>query len=141
MEMIAGGVLLLVMGLATGEAGQLHLDQISLRSGLSLLYLIVFGSIVAFSAYIFMLKAAPVALVSTYAYVNPVVAVLLGIAFNGEHLTPVTLVAAGVIIAAVVVITTFRVHGGTQAHRARDAEPQIEREAVSREPDVALSSR
>src|SRR5258708_26496735 len=115
MEMIAGGVLLVVLGVATGEAGQLHLDQISLRSGLALLYLIIFGSIVAFSAYIFMLKAAPVALVSTYAYVNPVVAVLLGVAFNGERLTPLTLAAAGVIIAAGVGIHTFRTPGRTQA--------------------------
>lgn len=141
MEMIAGGVLLLVLGLVTGEAGQLHLDQISLRSGLSLLYLILFGSIVAFSAYIFMLKTAPVALVSTYAYVNPVVAVLLGVAFNGERLTPLTLAAAGVIIAAVVVITTFRTRGGMRLHRAPATEPQVEREPSSREPDIALSSR
>jgi drug/metabolite transporter (DMT)-like permease len=108
MEMIAGGVLLFILGLATGETGQLRLDRVSLPSALGLLYLIVFGSIVAFSAYTFMLKSAPVSLVSTYAYVNPIVAVLLGVAFNGESLTQTTLIAAAIIILAVIVITTFR---------------------------------
>src|SRR5262245_37237497 len=108
MEMLAGGALLLILGLATGEAGQLQLAEISLRSALALLFLVVFGSIVAFSAYIWLLKTTTPARVGTYAYVNPIVAVLLGVAFNGERLTPLTLVAAGVIVVGVVVITTFR---------------------------------
>jgi drug/metabolite transporter (DMT)-like permease len=142
MEMVAGGALLLVLGLVTGEGGQLHLDHISLRSALALLYLIVFGSIVAFSAYIYMLKTASVARVSTYAYVNPVVAVLLGVAFNGEQLTPLTLIAAAVIVAAVVVITTFRARGGTQAEKAPTMQPQMEHEPpLSREQGVVLSSQ
>src|SRR5262249_46985019 len=91
MEMLAGGALLLILGLATGEAGQVQVAQISLRSVLALLYLVIFGSIVAFSAYIWLLKTTTPARVGTYAYVNPVVAVLLGVAFNGEQLTPLTL--------------------------------------------------
>jgi drug/metabolite transporter (DMT)-like permease len=108
MEMLAGGALLLVLSLVTGQLGQIHLDHVSTRSWLGLLYLIVFGSIVAYSAYLYMLRKASVAAASTYAYVNPVVAVALGVAFNGEKLTPLTLVASAVIVAAVVVITTFR---------------------------------
>src|SRR5262249_19373523 len=108
MEMLAGGALLLILGLVTGEAGQVQLAQVSLRSVLALLYLVIFGSIVAFSAYIWLLKTTTPSRVGTYAYVNPIVAVLLGVAFNGERLTPLTLVAAGVIVAGVVVVTTFR---------------------------------
>lgn len=108
MEMLAGGALLLVLSVVTGQLGQVRIEHVSTKSWLSLLYLIVFGSIVAFSAYLYMLRKASVAAASTYAYVNPVVAVALGVAFDGEHLTPLTLTAAAVIVAAVVVITTFR---------------------------------
>ncbi len=127
MEMLAGGALLLILGLATGETSHLHLDQISLKSGLALLYLIIFGSLIAFSAYIFMLKAAPVALVSTYAYVNPVVAVFLGITLNNEPLSRTTLLAAGIILVAVIVITTFRGRGRAKSTPIEPANaPQVE---------------
>jgi drug/metabolite transporter (DMT)-like permease len=109
-EMLAGGALLLVLSLATGEAGQLHPQAISARSLLALVYLILFGSIVAFSAYTWLLRVSSPARVSTYAYVNPVVAVALGWAFNGEKISGQTLLAAAVIVAAVVVITTFHRH-------------------------------
>ncbi len=108
LEMLAGGGLLLLVALVTGEGGRLHLDHVTPRSAIALVYLVIFGSLIAFTAYIWLLRHAPVSHVSTYAYVNPVVALLLGIAFNGERLTPLTLLAAAVILAAVVVITTFR---------------------------------
>lgn len=108
MEMLAGGAVLLVLGAATGELGQVHLQAVSLRSALALLYLIVFGSLIAFTAYIWLLRNAPVARVATYAYVNPVVAVFLGWAFDHEQLSARTLLAAAVIVGGVVVITTFR---------------------------------
>lgn len=108
LEMLAGGALLMLVALGAGEGGQLHLDRVTPRSALALAYLVIFGSLIAFTAYIWLLRHVPVAHVSTYAYVNPVVALLLGIAFNGEQLTPLTLLAAAVILAAVVVITTFR---------------------------------
>jgi drug/metabolite transporter (DMT)-like permease len=108
MEMLAGGALLLVAGLVTGEAGHLHVQSVSLGSALALGYLIVFGSLVAFTCYIFLLKATTTARVSTYAYVNPVVAVLLGWVFAGEQLKPITLLGAAVIVSAVVIITAFR---------------------------------
>ncbi len=106
MEMIAGGALLLAAGALTGEFGQLRLDQVSLRSLVAVGYLIVFGSWVGFSAYTWLLRAVKPALSSTYAYVNPVVAVFLGWALAGEALTVQTLLAAAIIIAAVVITTT-----------------------------------
>jgi drug/metabolite transporter (DMT)-like permease len=107
-EMLAGGGVLLAAALLAGEAGQLHLDHVSARSGLAFVYLIIFGSIVAFTAYVWLLKHTTIARASTYAYVNPVVAVFLGWAFAGEQLTGRTWLAAAVIVAAVVIITTFR---------------------------------
>jgi drug/metabolite transporter (DMT)-like permease len=108
MEMLAGGGVLLVLGIATGELGQVHLHSISARSVLALGYLIVFGSLVAFTAYIWLLQHAPVTRVSTYAYVNPVVAVVLGWAFDHEQLTGRTILAAAIIVTGVAVITSFQ---------------------------------
>lgn len=106
MEMLAGGVLFLIAGTLTGEWGRLRLEQISLHSLLAVGYLIIFGSLVAFSAYTWLLRVTPLSIASTYAYVNPVVAVFLGWALAGEPLTPQTLVATAIIVAAIVFITT-----------------------------------
>jgi drug/metabolite transporter (DMT)-like permease len=108
MEMLTGGVLLLLAGLATGEAAAFQLGAVSPRSALSLAYLIVFGSLVGFTAYIWLLNATTPARASTYAYVNPVVAVTLGRVLGGETLSAQILLAAAIIVAAVVVITTDR---------------------------------
>jgi drug/metabolite transporter (DMT)-like permease len=107
MEMIAGGVWLLLFGLLTGQAGSLTLSALSMKSLVSLGYLIVFGSLVGFTAYIWLLGATTAARVSTYAYVNPVVAVLLGWAFAGEPMTLRTALAAAVIVAAVALIIRY----------------------------------
>src|SRR5919204_846104 len=104
MEMLAGGALLAVAGLAAGEGSHVHLSQVSVESLLALAYLVVVGSIVAFSCFHWLLRNAPTSTVSTYAYVNPVVAVLLGAAFLGEPLTMRTLVAGGAIVVSVVLI-------------------------------------
>jgi drug/metabolite transporter (DMT)-like permease len=104
MEMIAGGAVLLVAAAAHGEFSQVHLASVSVRSLLAFAYLIVFGSITAFSAYIWLLKQAPTSLISTYAYVNPLVAVLLGGWLLDERISWQTLVAAGIIVAAVATI-------------------------------------
>ncbi|NLH06057.1 MAG: EamA family transporter [Chloroflexi bacterium] len=108
MEMLAGGVWLWLAGTLAGEWGQLNLGAISLRSGLALAYLTLFGSLVGFTAYVWLLRVVSPARAATYAYVNPVVAVFLGWALAGEELTPLTLVAAAVIIAGVVITTTYR---------------------------------
>lgn len=108
MQMLAGSVLL---GLASGAFGEwsiVHVETISLRSWLSLGYLAIFGSVVAFTAYIWLLQHTTTARASTYAYVNPVVALFLGWALGGEGLTARTIVAAAIIIGSVVVISLYR---------------------------------
>jgi drug/metabolite transporter (DMT)-like permease len=104
MEMLMGGALLAVAGLAAGEGGQVHLSHVSAESALALAYLVVVGSVVAFSAFHWLLRNAPTSIVSTYAYVNPVVAVLLGAAFLGEPMTLRTLAAGLAIVISVVLI-------------------------------------
>jgi drug/metabolite transporter (DMT)-like permease len=104
MEMVAGGAILLAVAGATGEWGASSLATASTRSLAALAYLIVAGSLLGFSAYIFLLGATTPARVSTYAYVNPVVAVFLGWLFAGEPVTLRTLVSAAVIVAAVALI-------------------------------------
>jgi drug/metabolite transporter (DMT)-like permease len=104
LEMLCGGVMLMAAGGLTGEFANLHLGSISLVSALSVLYLVVFGSLVAFSAYVWLLSKVPTTAVATYAYVNPLVAVLLGWAFLGEHITGQTLLAAALIVVAVALI-------------------------------------
>jgi drug/metabolite transporter (DMT)-like permease len=104
MEMLAGGAFLLLVGIVTGEPSRMDLAAASARSWLALGYLVVFGSLLAFSCYVWLLGNAPTSLVSTYAYVNPVVAVLLGWALLGEPVTPRMLIAGAVILAAVALI-------------------------------------
>jgi drug/metabolite transporter (DMT)-like permease len=106
MEMIAGGLVCLVVSAATGEFADLELARISVPSLIGLGYLIVFGSWVGFAAYVWLLRAARTSLVSTYAYVNPVVAVFLGWAILGEAISVRTLVAGGVVLAAVALIVS-----------------------------------
>ena len=105
MEMLAGGAGLLLLGTITGEWAQVDLAAISTRSLLGLGYLVFFGSLVGFAAYTWLLRVAPTALVSTYAYVNPLVAILLGNLLAQEPLTPRVLIATAVILSAVAVIT------------------------------------
>jgi drug/metabolite transporter (DMT)-like permease len=107
-EMLAGGIGLVLAGLVTGEAGRLDLAAVSGTSLLAVAYLVVFGSLVAFSAYVWLLRVAPPSKVATYAYVNPVVALLLGWSMAGEQLTVRTLVAAAAILLSVVLIVTYR---------------------------------
>jgi drug/metabolite transporter (DMT)-like permease len=111
LEMLAGGAALLVAGLAGGEGRALHLAAITPRSLLALGYLVVFGSLVAFTAFVWLLRVRPAGRVATYAFVNPAVAVLLGWAVLGEALAARTLVAAAVIVAGVALITTAQDRG------------------------------
>lgn len=104
LEMLCAGAMLLAAALATGETAGLSVGRISVASWLSLLYLIVFGSLVAFSAYVWLLTRVATTAVATYAYVNPLVAVCLGWAVLGERITAQTLLAAALIIIAVVLI-------------------------------------
>ncbi len=116
MEMLAGGTLLVLLGTVTGEWGDLDLANVSTRSAVAFGYLVLFGSLLGFTAYIWLLRHVPPARATTYAYVNPVVALFLGWALAGEEVTARTLVAAAIIIGSVVLITTSR--AGAVRHAA-----------------------
>ncbi len=105
MEMLCGGALLLVASTLTGEPSRFALSAVSAKSLLALGYLIVFGAIVAFTCYVWLLRVAPPVLVSTYAYVNPWWPSLLGWFFAGEPLTGRTALAAAVILTGVALIS------------------------------------
>ncbi len=106
MQSLAGGGALWIAALVSGEFGKLHFASVSTRSWLALIYLIVFGSGIGFTAYLFILKKSTAAKVSTYGFVNPVVALLLGWWIAGEAITLRTAIAALVILTAVVLVIT-----------------------------------
>jgi drug/metabolite transporter (DMT)-like permease len=106
MQGLCGGATLLVVGLLSGEGSHFHLTGVSLRAWLAAGYLVVFGSCIAFSAYLYILKKSAAARVATYAFVNPVVAIILGWGFAGEELSGRTFLAAAVILTAVVLVIT-----------------------------------
>jgi drug/metabolite transporter (DMT)-like permease len=114
--MVAGGLCLVVVGALLGELSQLDLAHVTTRSWLGFAYLVTFGSLIGFTAYLYMLAHTTAAKASTYAYVNPVVAVLLGWAVADEPITARTLGAAAVILAGVAIITV-----------ARDAKSSVEK--------------
>ena len=105
MQMLAGGVALFILSVALGEPWHVDPAGFTAKSILAWVYLIVFGSIVAYSAYVWLLQASTPARVSTYAYVNPVIAVFLGWLLADEALTARMLIAAVVIVGGVVLIT------------------------------------
>jgi drug/metabolite transporter (DMT)-like permease len=117
-QMLCGGLLLLLASFATGETRRFHPNAMSILSLASFAYLVIIGAVVGYTAYIWLLRHCDPAKVATYAYVNPIVAVLLGAAFAGETLTMRTLVAAALIIGSVALVIT------AQQLRLR-AEPQI----------------
>jgi len=105
-QQLAGGIILVVLAAALGELSHLEPATWSTGSLLAMGYLVVFGSLLAFTAYGWLLQHAPVSLVATYAYVNPVVAVLLGFVVLAEPITPSIVAGAAIIIAAVAFIVT-----------------------------------
>ena len=115
MQMLAGGVALCLAAFVLGEGSQFHPDAVSARSILAMLYLILAGSIIAFSAYIWLLQVASPARVGTYAFVNPIVAVVMGWTFAGETFAANTWIAALFILAGVILIVCFRLRRSTPA--------------------------
>jgi len=103
-QMLAGGALLLASGVACGELGHVDVAQASFESLLALLYLVFIGSIVGFGAYAFLLKHTPPAVATSYAYVNPVIALVLGHTLAREPIDARTLAGAGIVVAAVVLL-------------------------------------
>jgi drug/metabolite transporter (DMT)-like permease len=107
-EMFSGALVLTAAGLLTGEVARVDPGAVTARSALAVLYLIVFGSLVGFTCYSWLIRNAPPAQTATYAYVNPIVAVFLGWALAGEVLTGRMLLGAAVTLAGVAVITVYR---------------------------------
>ncbi|MBM0276063.1 EamA family transporter [Micromonospora tarensis] len=105
-EMMAGALVLAVIAAGRGELGEFHPSTVSTRSWLALGYLMVAGSLVAFTAYVWLLHNAPISLVATYAYVNPAVAVALGALLVAEPITPQVLLGGAVIVAGVALVVT-----------------------------------
>ncbi len=112
LQMLGGSVALVACGLALGEGRQASISQISAASWAGWLYLVTFGSLIGFTAYIYLLKAVSPAKASTYAYVNPLVALVLGWAIAGEAITTRTLIAAAIILGGVALITVAKATGG-----------------------------
>lgn len=108
LQMLAGGAIMLAVGVLRGELEAVDPSSFSTASVLAVLYLIVFGSLVAFTAYIWLLNNISIGVVSTSAYVNPIVAVALGVVILGETLTPRTVLAAVIIIGAVIALVSGR---------------------------------
>lgn len=105
MQMLVGGALLLVLSLSMGEWTRAAFDAVTPRAAFSLLYLITFGSIIGFSTYMWLLTVASPAAVGTYAYVNPLVAVLLGVVLGGERMPPTMFLAMAVIVGGVAMVS------------------------------------
>jgi drug/metabolite transporter (DMT)-like permease len=118
MQMLTASVMLAVLGVSTGEAGRVHLSAVSPASLGSLAFLVSFGAVGVYTAYSWLLKNAPTPLLSTYAYVNPVIAVGLGWALAGEQLGERELVAGLVVLASVALILLAR-----QPARAPEPKP------------------
>ena len=104
--MLAGGALLSFTASALGEFGRFHWQEVSLKTWLALAYLIVAGSIVAFTAYVWLIHHESPTKVGTYAYVNPVVAVIIGYFLGGEAINARTILGTLLVLVSVVVITT-----------------------------------
>ena len=136
LEMLCGGAMLLLIGAFAGEPAQVDLAAVSGRSVLALIYLITFGAL-GFTAYIWLLRVANPVLVSTYAYVNPIVAVFLGWLILSEPVTAKTLAAAAIIIAGVALITMAQ--SRPQHRQKSQAKPveESEKSACAEVPDLA----
>jgi drug/metabolite transporter (DMT)-like permease len=127
-EMAVGGTTMVLLGSVGGEWGRLDLAAATPASWIAFGYLVVVGSVIAYSAYVWLLTRAPLSLVTTYAYVNPAVAVALGALFLGEPLTVHVLVGGAVIITAVAVVIT------SESRSRRRTVPAEEDGAVPLEP-------
>jgi len=124
MQMLAAAALFVVLGVARGELAMIDLGAVTVSSALAVVYLALFGSVLAFSAYVWLLRVTRTSLVATYAYVNPVVAVLLGWGFLGEAVTVRTLAAGAIILAGVVLIITAKARHVVTAQPDAGSHPQ-----------------
>ncbi len=132
-QMLIGGAALVLFGFGYGEWSAIDWQGVSSRSILAFLYLVVFGSIIAFSAYAWLIQEVNPTLVSTHTYVNPVVAIYLGWLIADEAVGPRTLVAASLILASVVIMTSIEAHQNRKRRR-RQAETRPVHSPLNREP-------
>jgi len=114
MEMLAGGAGFIILATIAGEWSQFDIASVSARSLWGLAYLIVFGALVGFAAYTWLLRNAPTPLVATYAYVNPLIAIFMGSIFATEPLTPRILISALIVVSSVALINTSRMERKTK---------------------------
>ena len=125
MQSLCGGIALWIVGFFSGEVRSLHLAAVSMRSWIALGYLVAFGSMMGFTAYVYILKKSSATRVATYAFVNPVVALFLGWLLASESITLRTMLAAAVILAAVLLVITAphreAVHPATAVPEAAEA--------------------
>lgn len=121
MQTLCGGSVLCLAAVATGELRGFHLADVTRRSWIALLYLVIFGSALGFSAYVYILKHSTASRVATYAFVNPVVALFLGWFFAAEPLTLRTVLASGIILTAVILVITTPHKGSLEAEEALPA--------------------
>ena len=130
LQMLAAGAAMAVMSVAMGEPARFSLGAVTLQSWLSFAYLVVAGSIIGYTAYIYLLNVVSAAKASTYAYVNPVIAVLLGWAFINEPIGARTIAAASVILAGVAIITMMQSpgHEATGEHPVPSPSSPVRRE-------------
>jgi len=110
-EMLAGGLVLTVLGIGSGELSGFTLESVTGKSWAALVYLLLFGSLLAFTSYVWLLQHAPISLVATYAYVNPVIAVLLGALLASEPITAAVLIGgATIVVGVILVVSKERAH-------------------------------
>jgi drug/metabolite transporter (DMT)-like permease len=133
LQMLAGAAATFVEAVVVGEPARFDPAAISLESALAVGYLVLFGSMLAYTTYGWLLRNAPLSLVSTYAYVNPIVAVALGTIFLRESISARTVIAAAIILIAVAIIVTFR--GRLGAGAGHEPEDEVDT------PDAARQGR
>jgi len=136
-QMLTGSVVLAVMAAIRGEYATFRIEAVTTESLLAFGYLAIVGSLVAFTAYVWLLRVAPLPLIATYAYVNPVVAVALGALILQEPITPRTLVAGAVIVFAVALIITARSRMAAARPAATRESPPRPAAAPETEPEAA----
>lgn len=137
-QMVTGGLVLTVMSLASGELGGFRLEAVSTDSVIATAYLTIIGSLLAFTAYAWLLRVAPLPLIATYAYVNPIVAVILGAIVLSEPIEPRTLVAGAVIVVGVAVIVSAR--GRMTGPRSKTADADDREATVGASPHGARAA-
>lgn len=108
-QMLAGGIALMILAIFFGEYQELSIAAISTKSWIGFIWLVIGGSLIAYTAYMYANRTLPIEIVSTYAYVNPVIAVLLGASLDGDPIGPNVLIGGGVILSAVIFIVSGHV--------------------------------